>query len=772
MDNQKLRLCLGCMEMIPADEPFCHLCGFNAVQYQGNPRCLRLGQKLADKYIVGKVIGEGGFGITYIGWDTVLEMPVAIKEYFPSNIASRDTSYGANTINIFDGKSKEVYEQGLQRYVKEAKNLSKFHYLQGIVSVRDFFYANATAYIVMEYINGITMKEHMKKVGRIKPAQVFESLRPIMESLIKIHEKGIVHRDISPDNIMIAKNGTIKLIDFGSARLTENGEKSLTVMLKRGFAPEEQYRSKGNQGPWTDVYALCATMYYMMAGKVPPEAMERLLTDEIIPLDTMGLPITAAQAAAVHKGLAVRAADRFQSVGELMNALFAPGTAAASSSTIQTGVVQNKPAPAGVNIPEAKSLDELGEMSVTVLMPENQDEDDLMETQLLPEESALQRAAMQKPTSQESTSQESAMQKEPASHAEASVQHSAVMQNNPELKKAAPIQKDSTLPKGPAIEAKPDMQQKPAMQQEPFSIVKKEVQSANAANVYQASDGDDLFALLNDYREDKTDYMGQAAKRRKIITLAVCGLAVILIIGGIIRSQSERKDAQQVARNTTTSTSTSGSTGSDDGRLNGGEEPEETVEPTATPVPTYTIPNVEKKKFSKVKKDLKKLDADQLEIKVKYAYSTKIKKGYVIKQSIKKGKSFAVDEEVSLTLTVSKGEQLYKVPKVTGKSNSAAVSKLKAKKLKVNISYAYSDTVAKGKVISQSIKAGKKVKKGTNIRIVISNGKRPQVQPTATPAPSSSTSSSGSTATKTPSPTKKPSSSGNKWNNLDDGSGW
>ena len=639
MEEQGFRLCLGCMKKIPKDEPFCHLCGFNAGQYQGNPRCLRLGQKLTDKYIIGKVIGEGGFGITYIGWDIVLEMPVAIKEYFPSNIASRDTSYGASTINIFDGRSKDLYEQGLQRYVKEAKNLSKFHYFQGIVSVRDFFYANATAYIVMEYIDGITMKEHMKKVGRIAPDVVLNGLKPIMESLVKIHETGIVHRDISPDNIMITKDGTVKLIDFGSARLTENVEKSLTVMLKRGFAPEEQYRSKGNQGPWTDVYAICATMYYMMAGKVPPEAMERLLTDELVPVEKLGLPIDERKARAIDKGLAVRADDRWQSVQELMDVLFA-----------------------AEELPQTEFIDEKNEQ-----------------------------------------------------------------------------EKPQTLP--------------------PVSIVKSEVQHADGQ---PSGNEDDLFSLLNDYRGDDTDYEAMASRRKKLIIAAVSVLGVILSVMLLFKQCSSTKDNQQNSLPSATSSLQPAES----------KEPSETLkpdgEPSSTPVPSYKIPNLKNLTVKAAKKKINALGSDKLSYKIKKAYSAKVKKGRVISQSEKKGTSYTVDDKVVITITVSKGEQRYKVPKVTGLTRQKAVNKLKKQKLKVSSRYSYSTSVSKGKVISQSVKSGKKVKKGTKITITVSRGAKPQssVAPTTpvvqTPPP---------TTPSTPKPTKKP-SSGDDWNDFKNDSGW
>lgn len=774
MEQRKLKLCLGCMEMIPQEEDRCPLCGFNAKVYQGNPRCLRLGQMLGEKYLIGKVIGEGGFGITYAAWDTVLEMPVAVKEYFPSSIASRDTSYGANTINIFDGRSKDVYEQGLQRYVKEAKNLSKFHYLQGIVSVRDFFYANATAYIVMEFINGVTMKEHMRKVGKIPPEEVIRNLKPVMESLVQIHAKGIVHRDISPDNIMIQKDGSIKLIDFGAARLTENGEKSLTVMLKRGFAPEEQYRSKGNQGPWTDVYALCATMYYMMAGKIPPEAMERLLSDELVPVEQLGLPLDVRKAKAIDKGLAVRAGDRWQTVQELIDVLFGNDTPA----PVLTPTPAPTPAPAPAsNVPssgqdvemnEGGTLEELNSVSVTMMMTE----DEIAPTELMlpPQEETVLTQLQPVPTTQ--------MQEMPTSQTVPTTQMQDMVEPQPvPSQQPVPPRQPQSMPPQSVSQAAPQpapqsVSQPVTAQTAPSPAPSGDLESSvvvQRANDYPAGKGDDLYALLHDYREDGEDYAERIMKRNKLIVTALVVVAVLVVIIFGFRSCSKNKH-QNMAGNRQTSTGVLASTkppakkASPDEQVKG----EETPAATATPVPTYKMPGLVGKSWKDAKETLDKLGVDALEYKVKETYSTKVKKGNVISQSIKKGKKYTIEDTVSLTVTVSKGEQLFKVPKVSGLSTKAAEKKLKAQKMKVTRAYSYSSTVAKGKVIEQSVNAGKKVGKGTKITITISKGKKPTPKVMATPPPPPAATSKPST----PKATKKPSSGGGGWNDLNEGSGW
>lgn len=317
--------CYGCMEP-QVDDGICPKCQFDKTKYEVNPRCFRLGTLLHERYIIGRVIGEGGFGITYVGWDSVLDIPVAIKEYFPTSMGTRDTTTSTSLqINILTGKNQDAYQNGLEKYLKEAKTLSKFYNQQGIVSVRDFFKDNGTAYIIMEFIDGITLKEHMaeEKYKKMPPDVVFRIMKPVMLTLEKVHQEGIIHRDISPDNIMISRDGNIKLIDFGAAREAEAEEnKSMTILLKKGFAPEEQYRSKGNQGAWTDVYAISATIYFMITGKVPPEATGRLVGEAIESFEELGIDIPKYQSEAILKGLGVMRRDRYDSIQQLYDALY------------------------------------------------------------------------------------------------------------------------------------------------------------------------------------------------------------------------------------------------------------------------------------------------------------------------------------------------------------------------------------------------------------------------------------------------------------------
>ncbi len=317
-------LCIGCMRPLREDGT-CSFCGFKQEEYNPIPRCLTPGTTLAGRYVTGRVLGEGSFGITYMGWDKRMDIPVAIKEYFPSDMVSRDVICGSdNQVYLYENEKKKDYDRYLEKFLNEAKCLSQFNQVEGIVSVWDFFYENNTAYLVMQHVDGISVKAYVRKYGKISAKHVLEAMRPVLFALEQVHGAGIIHRDISPDNMMMTKKGSLVLIDFGAARLRNiDYTKTMTVMYKRGFSPEEQYRVKGKWGAYTDVYSICATMYFMMTGEAPVDSVIRALGDDMKSLVPMkDLDISVSQRRAVMKGLEVSARNRWQTVGELYGALF------------------------------------------------------------------------------------------------------------------------------------------------------------------------------------------------------------------------------------------------------------------------------------------------------------------------------------------------------------------------------------------------------------------------------------------------------------------
>ncbi|MGN0465776.1 MAG: protein kinase [Lachnospiraceae bacterium] len=314
-------LCMGCMKKKP-NKGTCPYCHFDLEHYEAPLHHLQPRTILNGKYMVGRALGEGGFGITYIGWNLNLEIPLAIKEYFPSGFVTRDVGRTDN-VSVLSGNKAQFYEKGREKFFDEARILAKFDDMEGIVSVKDVFKENGTAYIVMEYLDGEDFGSFLRRNGGKLPVEsVFEMMRPVMKALIAVHSKGLIHRDISPDNIRITTNSNVKLIDFGAAREVSGGEKSLSIMLKPGYAPEEQYRTRGHQGPWTDVYALCATMYRAITGKKPIESLDRMGRDELLSPSQLGVSISQSQEYAIMKGMAVLAQNRWQSIQELYDAIF------------------------------------------------------------------------------------------------------------------------------------------------------------------------------------------------------------------------------------------------------------------------------------------------------------------------------------------------------------------------------------------------------------------------------------------------------------------
>lgn len=353
--SEPLSYCLYCMEPMPDGAASCPRCGKMPGAASALPHQLRPGAVLSDRYLVGPVLGEGGFGLTYLCRDLNLDMRVAVKEYYPSGLVNRNHTH-SDGLSANTGEAGELLESGKSRFLDEARILARFAGESGVVGVRDFFKANNTAYIVMDYLEGVTLKTWLEDNGAPAADWILESLKPVMGALSRIHAQGLIHRDISPDNLMLTKDG-LKLLDFGAARhMSGADDKTLSVMLKRGYAPEEQYRSKGVQGAWTDVYALCATIYKCITGVKPEDAMQRIFSDALEAPSALGARISAAQEAVLLKGMAVVQKNRYQTMGELSEAFFgtaqeAPQVTAPQGPTPQDKPPQDGPAQDGPSAP-------------------------------------------------------------------------------------------------------------------------------------------------------------------------------------------------------------------------------------------------------------------------------------------------------------------------------------------------------------------------------------------------------------------------------------
>lgn len=280
------------------------------------------GTLLQGRYRIDSVLGEGGFGITYSGTELVIGKRVAIKEYFPCSYAMREQ--GKAVLPKPDAASQKMFQKNREGFLEEARVLSRCASIESVVGVSAYFEENQTAYIVMEFLNGVTLKRLLDEQGTMSAAYICELMLPLIEDLGRIHALGFLHRDISMDNIMLLHSGRLKLMDFGAARdydVEPGTGKSMTVMLKHGFAPFEQYTRHGNQGPWTDIYALSATIYTCITGIIPDSAPDRLIQDTLQPFSELGIGISPQLERVLLKGMSIHAQARFQSAVEMLNAL-------------------------------------------------------------------------------------------------------------------------------------------------------------------------------------------------------------------------------------------------------------------------------------------------------------------------------------------------------------------------------------------------------------------------------------------------------------------
>lgn len=313
--------CLNCMQIYDERYEVCPHCGYIRNTPPEELYHLYPGTRLQERYVIGTVVGFGGFGIIYRAWDERLDTMVAIKEFYPAGIVQRIPQQAE--VIVHSGNGRKEFDNGITRFLDEARNMAKFSTHPNIMNVYDFFEENHTAYIVMEFLNGISLKQYVKSMGgKIEINTAIEIISSVCEALKEIHSTGIIHRDISPDNIFICEDGKIKLIDFGAARFsTGEEEKTLSIILKPGFAPPEQYRSKSKQGPWTDVYALAATLYRIITGVIPEESVNRIVEDNVQTPEDLDSQISENLSNAIMKGMALNQDLRFQSIEQFQDAI-------------------------------------------------------------------------------------------------------------------------------------------------------------------------------------------------------------------------------------------------------------------------------------------------------------------------------------------------------------------------------------------------------------------------------------------------------------------
>ena len=318
----EVRRCMKCMHPLTAGETVCPECGRAYGSANAETFALKPGTILEGKYLVGEMLGQGGFGITYIGFDLLLEQKVAIKEYYPmsTGMVSRDGHSTVVWSSAMMGKTGT--QKGFDSFLKEARKMAKLGGIPGVVGVKSVFIQNETAYIVMDFIEGETLLKKLQKNGPMDFDSCVKLMTPIMQALAEVHEHGIIHRDISPDNIMVRPDGKLILLDLGAAKDldiqgNDGSVQSSQMVAKHGFSPIEQYSKSGKVGPWTDIYAMAATIYYCCTGILPPPATDRTIDDTL----ACQPRLTHAQFGILADCMRMRPQDRPQSMDTLLQML-------------------------------------------------------------------------------------------------------------------------------------------------------------------------------------------------------------------------------------------------------------------------------------------------------------------------------------------------------------------------------------------------------------------------------------------------------------------
>lgn len=320
-------LCMGCMNPrdLGAKEP-CQLCGFEETAYLRQPLVkegvyLLPGSCLMDRqYILGRVLGHGAFGITYLARDENSHSRVAIKEYMPRNLVQR--SPDSCRVLAYSDSDQELFNRGLECFLEEARKRSEMGSLPGLVGVKDYFFENGTGYLVMDYLEGTSLEQYLEMLGRrFEWAEAMLFFKPVLDTLHGMHKAGIIHGDVCLENVFVCDDGEIRLLGSGAVHLAyRDNLPGLTVVFKPGYTPLEQYSRKGGYGPYTDIYAAAATLFRMLTGRVVPEASARLEKDSVPSLlEEQGWPSRACEA--MKRALALYPEQRYGSIPEFAFAL-------------------------------------------------------------------------------------------------------------------------------------------------------------------------------------------------------------------------------------------------------------------------------------------------------------------------------------------------------------------------------------------------------------------------------------------------------------------
>lgn len=725
-----MKRCMGCMEIYSEEFDVCPHCGYVENTEVENALHMFPGTILNDKYIVGKVIGYGGFGVTYIAWDTVLQTKVAIKEYLPSEFSTR--AIGQTQVTVFSGDKNKQFNDGMEKFVEEAKKLAKFRNEHGIVNIFDSFSENGTAYIAMEYLQGETLSDRLERDKIIPVEEAIQLLMPIIESLNKVHDEGIIHRDIAPDNIFLTNNGEVKLIDFGAARYaTTSRSRSLTVIIKPGYSAEEQYRSRGDQGPHTDVYSVGACIYRMVTGEIPPDAMERRAQfeknhkDMLKPIRKFVKDIDSRRENAIYNAMNVRIEDRTPDMISLAGELTSEEPVKRRRSGIRKIDPLTWPLWAKIGIPAALSvvitLSAL--LAFGVIGPRSH----LRNDYYVPDNYALvpNVVAMEFDKAKDKLAKSKLKHQIAGRKTSEIIPNGTVLTQDPDAFNVVQINSFVNIVycDGLGMGHVPDVvmldleEARSEMENAGFKVKVTEQESSTigpgavisqqyeAKRELEKGTEIELVVSIGDSSIDTTvpvdipDLVGmdytKAEKILKGLKLYVkqqfeynASIPTNQVVGQnpIAKVKGHQGDTVTLI-------------------VNQGER-------------VFQMPDVIMMEYSEAEAKLKEIGLD---VYIVQKENSEYSPGIVFEQSIPKNTDVKTGTKV--TLTVSKGKQVI-VPDVVGKKEKAAIDEISNAGLVASVTYKKDASVPKGVVISQSEKAGTKLQQGDNVNLTVSNGNK------------------------------------------------
>lgn len=726
-----IRRCYGCMKEYDDEFEICPHCGYVHGSDAVEAYHLTPGTILQNKYIVGKVLGSGGFGVTYIGWDIDLERTIAINEYLPSEFATRMPEQ--TQVTVFSGDREEQFTSGMVKFTDEAKRLAKFHYANGIIHIYDSFEENHTAYIVMEHLDGESLKDYMERVGTLSVAEAIDIMLPILYALKDVHAEGIIHRDIAPDNIYLTNDiddegkRVVKLLDFGAARFaTTKHSRSLSVLIKPGYSPEEQYRSRGDQGPWTDVYACAATMYKMITGITPTDSMERAVKDDVKPISKMGISISKGAENAILNAMNIKIENRTQSVEQFIAELENEQTARKKEKIKRTDVGKWPTWLKAVSGTGAAAVAAFGILLATGVihfdvaglgkstLPEGHTRvPNIVNTLIADAETKMKEAELLYTIVGKEYSDIIAK--------DCILSQSLVPGNVTEVNSMIDIEVSGgpELAEVPSVVGYKEEVGTKIIKDAGFGLETKEVYNSVVSKGYICAQSEEAGKMIAHNavitldislgRDPNEEFKEETVTIPNFVGMTYDEAITAAAKAKISLAVSDKKYSSSFAKDTVMEQSVAaGSQASN-----------------ATPVELVislgehliSVPDVVYRTEDEAKRILSNAE---LSYSITTEESETVAAGLVISQSPADGERILAGSKVSLV--ISKGRGTFDMPNVVNKSEADAKSTLKGLGLSVQTSFAHSDSIQSGNVISQSLSAGTKVRAGTSVNIVISSG--------------------------------------------------